>query len=76
MSPDALARRPKPMPPAAAAAALETFARVVRERHPGVLLLPLVRIGADGAVVAPAPGKVVRPFAAPQDRHALLDRHA
>ena len=30
-------------------------------------------VGTDGAVIAAAAGQVVRPFAAPEDRHAVLD---
>src|SRR5690242_12319260 len=71
-----VARTPRtpPMPPAAARAALETFARIARERHPGVVLVPLGRVGADGAVVSASAGQVVRPFAAPEDGDASLDR--
>src|SRR5580693_5838548 len=63
-----------PMPPAAARAALETFARIARERHPGVVLVPLGGVGANGAVVPASAGQVVRPFAAPEDGDASLDR--
>lgn len=62
------------MPPAAARAALETFARIARERHPGVVLVPLGGVGADGAVVSASAGQVVRPFAAPEDGDASIDR--
>jgi hypothetical protein len=65
-----------PMPPAAMLAALDTFARVTHERHPGVVLVPLGDIGSNGAIVAAAAGEVVRPFAAPPDRDSLLDRDA
>lgn len=65
--------RVSPMPPAAARAALETFARITHERHPGVVLVPLERVGADGAVVSAAAGQVIRPFATPEDRDALID---
>ena len=63
-----------PMPPAAARAALETFACIARERHPGVVLVPLGRVGTDGAVVSATAGHIIRPFAAPEDRDALLNR--
>lgn len=62
-----------PMPAAAARAALETFASIARERHPGVVLVPLERVGADRAIVAATAGQIVRPFAAPEDRDAVLD---
>ncbi len=65
-----------PMPPAAARAALETFARIARERHPGVVLVPLGGVGADGAVVSASAGQVLRPFAAPEDGDSLLDGRA
>src|ERR1700733_4268745 len=65
-----------PMPPAAILAALDTFARVTYERHPGVVLVPLGDVGSNRAVVAAATGEVVRPFAAPEDRDSLLDRDA
>lgn len=57
-------------------AALDTFALVLRERHPGVVAVPLRDVGADGAVVAPAAGQVIRPFAAPANhgrRRPALD---
>jgi hypothetical protein len=62
-----------PMPRSAAAAALETFAAISSQRRPGLRLLPLRFVGADGAVVAAAAGQIVWPFAAPEDRHAVLD---
>lgn len=64
------------MPVAAMTSALETFASLTRSRHPGVCLLPLRRIGTNGPVVAAATGQVIRPFAAPEDDDALLDRDA
>ncbi len=64
------------MPPAAVLAALQTFAQVTRERHPGVVLVPLGEVRSDGAIIAAAAGEVVLPFAAPEDRNALLDRGA
>jgi hypothetical protein len=62
------------MPRVAADAALETFASLARERHAGLSVLPLGRVGPDGAVVSSAAGQVVWPFAAPENRDALLDR--
>ena len=64
------------MPPAAVRAALEAFARITHERHPGVVLVPLGRVGADGAVVSAAAGQVIRPFATPEDRDALVERRS
>lgn len=64
-----------PMTRDAREAALATFARVVRERHPGVAILPLASVGADRPVVSAPAGQVVRPFAAPENRHALLSRY-
>jgi hypothetical protein len=65
-----------PMTREAREAALATFARVVRERHPGVAVFPLTGVGPDWPVVSATAGQVVRPFAAPEDRHALLDQDA
>jgi hypothetical protein len=70
---ESVALRSQPMPRAAVDAALDTFALVTRERHPGVVALPLRDVGADRAVIAPAAGQVIRPFAAPEDRDALGD---
>jgi hypothetical protein len=64
------------MPRAAVDAAIDTFALVVRERHPGVIALPLRHVRTDGPVVSPPSGQIIRPFAAPEDRHAILDRDA
>ena len=64
------------MPREAREAALATFARIIRERHPGVAVLPLRDIGTDGSVIPSPSRKVVRPFATPEDRDALLHRHA
>ncbi len=64
------------MPRAAIDAAINTFALVLRERHPGVIALPLGDAGADGAVLAPGAGQVIRPFAAPGHRHPVLDWNA
>ena len=44
------------MPQTATDAALETFASLTRERHPGVVLLPVRRVGSYGPVVAAATG--------------------
>ena len=65
-----------PMTREAREAALATFARVVRERHPGVVVFSLGDVGTDRSVVSTSAGQVVWPFAAPEDRHALLDRRA
>jgi hypothetical protein len=59
------------MPRDAMLAALETFAQITRERHPGVVLVPLGPIGADRAAVAAGAGEVLWPFAAPWDAHAF-----
>ena len=64
----------KPMPASARRAAVQTFARIMCERYPGVVVVPLSDMGTDGAVVAAAPGKIIRPFAAPKDRDSILDR--
>lgn len=64
----------KPMPPAARRAAVQTFARIMCERYPGLVVVPLGDVGADGAVVAATPGKVIRPFAAPKNCNSILDR--
>lgn len=66
----------KPMPAAARRAAIQTFARIVSERHPGVVVVPLDDIGTDGTVVAAPPGKVIWPFATPKDRDTILDRNS
>lgn len=73
MASDAPARGTRPIPCAAADAALETFASLARARHPGLSLLPLRRIGTNGPVVPAPTGQIIRPFATPKDRHALLD---
>jgi hypothetical protein len=65
-----------PMPPDARRAALATFARIIRERHPGVSVLPLAGVGPDRPVVESPAREVIRPFAAPEERDALLDRAA
>jgi hypothetical protein len=62
------------MPQTASVAAVAAFQAIIRERSPGLRLLRLE--GPDGSVVASSPGQVVRPFAAPEDRDALLDRDA
>jgi hypothetical protein len=56
-----------PMPRTAMDAALATFARVARERHPSVVVLPLSDVGPDRPVASPPPGQVIWPFAAPED---------
>ena len=55
-----------PMSRAAVDAALDTFALVMRERHPGVIAVPLRNAGASGSVLAPGAGQVIRPFATPE----------
>jgi hypothetical protein len=64
------------MPRAAVDAALDTFALVIRERHPGVIALPLREIGADGAMLSLPAGQVIRPFAPPERPHQVLDWNA
>jgi hypothetical protein len=64
------------MPRAAVDAALDTFALVMRERHPGMVAVPLRDVGADGTVLAPGAGHVVRPFAAPANGRPVLDWNA
>jgi hypothetical protein len=61
------------MPRAAVDAALDTFTLVLRERHPGVIALPLGDAGADDAAHAPGAGQVIRPFAAPKRPRPVLD---
>ena len=65
------------MPRAAVDAALDTFALVLRERHPDMVAVPLRDVGVDGGV--PAAGQVIRPFAAPEKpekRRPVLDWNA
>ena len=64
------------MPRAAVDAALDTFVLVMRERHPGMVTVPLRDVGADGTAPAPGAGHVVRPFAAPENRRPVLDWNA
>ncbi len=64
------------MPRAAIDAAIDTYALVLRERHPGVVALPLRDVGTDGAVLASPAGQVIRPFAAPEHHHPVLDWNA
>jgi hypothetical protein len=74
-----VALRSHPMPRAAVEAALDTYALVLRERHPGVVAVPLRDVGSNGAVLAPAAGQVIRPFAAPEKpekRQPALDWNA
>lgn len=63
-----MALRSHPMPRAAVDAALETYALVLRERHPGVVVVPLRDVGADEAVLAAAAGQIIQPFAAPAEK--------
>jgi hypothetical protein len=64
------------MPRAAVDAALDTFALVMRERHPGVVAVPLRDAGADGASLAPTAGQVIRPFAVAEKPRPVLDWNA
>jgi hypothetical protein len=64
------------MPRAAVDAALDTFALVMRERHPGMVAIPLRDAGADGTALAPGAGHVVRPFAAEANARPVLDWNA
>jgi len=61
------------MPRAAIDAAIDTFALVLRERHPDMIALPLRNTGVNGAVLAPGAGQVIRPFAAPEGLRPVLD---
>jgi hypothetical protein len=65
-----------PTPRAAINAALDTFALVLREWHPGVVALPLRDAGADGAALAPGAGQVIRPFAVPEHPRPALNWNA
>jgi hypothetical protein len=76
MGMDAAVREGRRMPRSARDAALETFASLARTRHPGIAVVPLRRVGPDGAVVAASAGQVVWPFAAPEDRDPVLDGDA
>jgi hypothetical protein len=51
------------MPVQAVQAALATFAEITRERHPGIVLLPLARVGADATSSSSQAVRVIRPFA-------------
>jgi len=73
---EGVAHRSDPMPRAAVDAALDTFVLVMRERHPGMVTVPLRDVGADGTAPAPGAGHVVRPFAAPENRRPVLDWNA
>lgn len=61
------------MPRAAINAALDTFALVLRERHPSMIALPLRDTGVNGLALEPGAGQVIRPFAAPRGPHPVLD---
>ncbi len=61
------------MPRAAIDAAIDTFALVLRERHPDMIALPLRDTGVNGAVLEPGAGQVIRPFAAPEGHRPVLD---
>jgi hypothetical protein len=64
------------MPRAAVDAALDTFALVMRERHPGMVAIPLRDAGADETALAPRAGHVVRPFAPRASGRPVLDWNA
>ncbi len=64
------------MPRAAVDAALDTFALVMRERHPGMVAVPLRDVGADRAVLAAPAGQIIRPFAAPEIVDPVLNWNA
>jgi hypothetical protein len=64
------------MPRAAIDAAIDTYALVLRERHPGVIALPLREVAADRAVLASPAEQVIRPFAPPENHHPVLDWNA
>lgn len=51
------------MPVQAVQAALATFVEITRERHPGIVLLPLAQVGADATISSTQAGRVIRPFA-------------
>jgi len=73
---EGVAHRSQPIPRAAVDAALDTFALVMRERHPGMVAIPLRDVGADGTVLASGAGQVVRPFAARASGRPVLDWNA
>ncbi len=64
------------MPRAAVDAALDTFALVLRERHPGVIAVPLRNAGQSRSAVSHPSGPIIRPFAAPKNRRPTLDWNA
>lgn len=60
------------MPPAAVQAACETYIRIMRERHPDVVL---VRLNEAEAAEAIASGQqIIFPFARPEDHDALIEK--
>jgi hypothetical protein len=59
-----------PMPRRAQDAALRALCGVLNRQHPDMEFLPLE--ASDGAIVMPTPGKILRPFAGPQDTDALI----
>jgi hypothetical protein len=60
------------MPPAAARAALETYIRIMRERHPGVVLVPLSEAEAAEAVASGR--QIIFPFARLEEHDALIEK--
>ena len=65
-----------PMPPDARSAAVATFARIIRERHPGMAVLPLPHEGLDRPIPRTPPRDVARPFVARKAAGALHDQGA
>ena len=64
----------RPMPPAAKRAALETYARIISERYPGTVVVPLGPPGEKKAITAAVPGQIIiRPFAKSEDHDALIE---
>lgn len=67
----------RPMPPIAKRAALETYARIINERHPGIVVVPLGPTGGKKAIAAAAAGQIIiRPFAKSEDHDALIEGRA
>lgn len=61
-----------PMPPAAARAAVETYIKIMRERHPDVVLTPLSKAEAAEAVASGR--QIIFPFARAEEHDALIEK--
>lgn len=64
------------MPPIAKRAALETYARIISERYPDTVVIPLEPGGKEAVAAAAAGWTVIRPFAKSEDHDVLIEGRA